>query len=180
LAACEAYVDHYNGLQCVDTDLSETYCETETDAVCERAEYWVCLQNGTSCDGDTVQLDIGDCDPTCGGSFFCNDGTAIPAYWACDNFDDCDDGEDEYPTNPTCAEPLPDFVCNDGTEIPAYWACDAYNDCDDGEDEYPTNPACEPPFVCADGEEIPMSWVCDDYEDCVGGEDEPPLNTDCP
>lgn len=62
---CQAYVDHYNSLECTGADLSETYCESEDGALCSRADYWTCLREGTNCDGATPDIDISGCDASC-------------------------------------------------------------------------------------------------------------------
>jgi hypothetical protein len=64
-SACEEYLAHYNDLECTGTALSDTYCDSEDGSVCERADYWTCLKDGTSCDGDVPSIDTGDCSPAC-------------------------------------------------------------------------------------------------------------------
>jgi hypothetical protein len=93
------------------------------------------------------------------GSFYCNDGEAIPASWRCDDYADCTSGEDEV----GC-----DFVCSNGTTIPQSYVCDGYNDCSTGEDEA----NCGATYTCLDGYVIPVSAVCDGYVHCTSGDDE--------
>ena len=57
--------------------------------------------------------------------YTCNNGETIPLDWVCDNFDDCNSGEDEE----TC------FECNDGSVIVPSAQCDGIDDCGEGEDE---------------------------------------------
>ena len=65
--ACKGYVESYNGLECVgDGRLADNYCESEDSSVCERADYWDCLKEGTTCGDDgTISTDTADCDPSC-------------------------------------------------------------------------------------------------------------------
>ncbi|XP_071818783.1 scavenger receptor cysteine-rich domain-containing protein DMBT1-like [Apostichopus japonicus] len=70
--------------------------------------------------------------------FFCDDGSCISNYSACDGFYDCDYGEDEIDCDAKTCDP-DSFVCYDGTCIPASWFCDGYFDCFYEEDEEECN-----------------------------------------
>jgi hypothetical protein len=113
------------------------------------------------CEFDS-QLEDQVCTPS---HFQCGDGSWIPVYWVCDNYDDCDNGEDEQ----DCS--FPQFTCKDGSTISLDWKCDGMDDCATGEDELDCG-ATVPGFTCNDATVIAAEQRCDGTEQCATGEDE--------
>jgi hypothetical protein len=124
-----------------------------------------------------------------------NDGKCIPGEWLCDDWIDCDEGEDE--STAMCGEKCgaDEYQCSVpgefGACIPETWLCDAYLDCGDAEDEsdamcsedsgegesevdYDNEGCGEGYWTCAsNGQCIYDSWLCDGgAPDCTNGEDE--------
>ncbi|XP_022111041.1 very low-density lipoprotein receptor-like [Acanthaster planci] len=107
--------------------------------------------------------------------FACNDGSCIPDYWKCDQWDDCSGGEDEA----GCPCRSDQFTCNDGSCIPGSWKCDQWLDCSEGEDEdgcaVPPHPGNCPgyQFQCFFSYDcVDYTDLCDGEDDCSAGEDE--------
>lgn len=59
VAACRAYVEHHNGLECVDEaeqiDVA-AYCPEELNEGGDLRGYYACLADNARCDGDRLDL----------------------------------------------------------------------------------------------------------------------------
>ena len=72
--------------------------------------------------------------PTCPpDEFMCGDGACVPKEWACDGFDDCNNGTDEDPE--FCAGCPFQFLCSNGRCTDIENVCDGQNNCRDNSDE---------------------------------------------
>ncbi|XP_071052422.1 basement membrane-specific heparan sulfate proteoglycan core protein isoform X15 [Onthophagus taurus] len=114
--------------------------------------------------------------PQCpSGNFICNDGTCLDQLFRCDNYIDCNDGEDEK----GCSnyDRRRKFECGDGKRIPIEWRCNQKNDCSDFSDEK-NCPCKEDEFICNSGFCIPKRLRCDGTYHCSDLSDE--LGCDTP
>ena len=108
-------------------------------------------QSSTETSSESTTFSPTGCDSY---EFQCSDGTCIPDYWECDDFEDCEDNSDEEhctdtstprtttqwsttdwtPTTSSACE-RSEFRCNDGQCMHGDWECDNYRDCKDNSDE---------------------------------------------
>jgi len=154
--------------------------------------------------GELVALPFsisGDSGPGTGdGTFYCDDGTAIPMSYVNDGWEDCDGGEDEmddyYDTiyYDGCTEStdpadsyyecwMDDWLNSDGDIMMS----DGYDMDECWEDAGLGGWECEPSdgdwmeitFICgSDGTEIPFDYVNDGDDDCSDGSDEQIYDSD--
>lgn len=61
-AACQRYVDHMNGLDCVELTYDrEEMCSTANLSPADMVPYWDCAREHSACDGDTPVIEIAQC-----------------------------------------------------------------------------------------------------------------------
>ena len=66
VGACEDYIAHVEGLECLPDGYDSGFsCDTYDGIDCDYTEYFTCLTDGITCDGDTISNEIGDCSVTC-------------------------------------------------------------------------------------------------------------------
>lgn len=82
-----------------------------------------------------------------------------------DNWDDCDDGSDEFSNAQTTT-----YTCHDGTDISFELVNDGSSDCADGSDEPADNEGDW--FMCENYDQIPWQYVNDGVANCEDGGDE--------
>ena len=146
--------------------------------------------------GELVALPFsisGDSDPGTGdGTFYCDDGTAIPMSYVNDGWEDCDGGEDEMDMGGDDECPFdpdaPDTPCSGHAECDTSSSMYDESACLSMIMEYcednPDDPGCGdfadmPTFICgSDGSEIPFDFVNDGEDDCDDGSDEQIYDSD--
>lgn len=124
-----------------------------------------CLMFKCQCPDPVVQTTC-----PCQG-FRCKNKQCVSKERVCDEYEDCDDGSDEY----NCQKCKKGQVkCVKGGQcIQREWLCDGYPDCPEGADE--ENCGCDPKsqFECAYKHIcIPIDRRCDGNLDCRDGSDE--------
>ncbi|XP_071441297.1 sortilin-related receptor-like isoform X2 [Hetaerina americana] len=118
--------------------------------------------------------------------FRCFSGDCIESSWVCDNYKDCDHGEDEENCKDALSCKTGQFTCrSDRSCVPVSQVCDGVVQCPDSSDES----GCEErgratttstPAVCSVGffqcdfgsRCIPLASYCDKSQDCADGSDE--------
>ncbi len=61
-AACEAWVEHMNGLTCTNVRyVSDEMCANADDVPVDMAAYYDCARANARCDGDALALDWSGC-----------------------------------------------------------------------------------------------------------------------
>merc|ERR1711936_764320 len=95
----------------------------------------------------------------------------------CDEYPDCQYGEDEancqltqVPKSDTCR--LNEFECEPNVCIHETWVCDGRPDCRDGKDEATCGLCRDTEFTCLSGECVDRRFLCDEVPDCEDGSDE--------
>lgn len=71
VAACESFVEHYNGLPCnavrIDesgrVDAPDPICSSHLDDSVELQPYFACLEAGMRCEEDLLVVDVSACRP---------------------------------------------------------------------------------------------------------------------
>lgn len=140
---------------CGDSSTIEAFYECDGYSDCEdesdehvNCPTFTCDDGGTVSKSDLCDGFFADCEDgsdesmeNCydGPLFSCQDNSQIPAFWKCDQEEDCDDGSDEI----GCTT----FTCADSEAIPSQWECDQEDDCEDGSDEHAQ---CEYALICAE------------------------------
>lgn len=62
VASCERYVDHMNGLECLDIEYSkEDMCSMLDMSPVDMSSYYDCLVENSSCDGEIPKIDTSSC-----------------------------------------------------------------------------------------------------------------------
>ncbi|XP_072042793.1 uncharacterized protein [Amphiura filiformis] len=90
--------------------------------------------------------------------FVCADGTCVSKAWACDGFEDCADGSDEYTA--FCATCPFQFYCSSGRCIDIQNVCDGINQCRDNSDESQICVDLPSPYVAnVEGISVTLNWA---------------------